>query len=115
MLVVYCIFCICVLVLLVIYLFRREILPFQRINAAKKSPEIRTHAVLINKTQKIIKVGYGSSSDLYLVFEFPDGTRKDFLVDNSTYNTLMKGEEGILTYHELGSTRALVSFQRTKY
>lgn len=92
------------------FVYNRFVLPRKRLEAAMKTPAQQTQAVLINKTQKIRKAGHGSTSDLYLVFELPDGVRKDFRVDTSVYNTVMEGEEGVITYYELNDTRVLAYF-----
>lgn len=102
------------LALVVRLFYRKIILPERCIKNAKQTSKINTQAVVISKTMKIRPAGYASKSDMYLVFELPDGTRKDFRVDTSAYNTILEGEEGILTYHEKNDTRVFVSFQRTR-
>lgn len=101
------------LLALLVYLriIKPMILPNLRRKIAGTAAVIRSNAILVSKTKEIGFRSYSSPTISYLVFEFPDGTRKDFEVDSSTYNTILKGEEGILTYKELNDTRVFVSFQ----
>ena len=106
--------CVSVVVIIGVFIYLRIVRPYQHIKAAKDTPAKHSHAVLISKATEVSPVVHASMSDMYISFEFPDGTRKNFRVNADVYNTILEGEEGILTYHELGDTRVFVSFQRER-
>lgn len=107
-----------VAIIAIVFVFKsvylKSILPRRKIEDAKRTPEIRAQATLVAKSMEVRPYLKGSTSVPFLVFELANGTRKDFRVDSTVYNTIMEGEEGTLTYHELNDARAFVSFQRER-
>ena len=91
--------------------YKPKIFPNRQRVKASKTPVIQSSAKLVAKTKELSYRRFDTPTSLFLVFEFPNGERKDFLVNSSTYNTILEGDEGTLTYHELGDTRVFVSFQ----
>jgi len=77
-------------------------------------PEIKESVKVISKTNEVSRA-YGSNEEVktthYISFQFPDGSRKNFEVDVSTYNIILENDFGILKYKEMDNTLYFVDFQ----
>lgn len=104
-------FMICISAVLGWFFYDKMVVPRLRINATKKTDLILSDARVLSKTTEVRPYGRGSVSVPYIVFELPDGTRKDFRVESSVYNIVLEGEKGKLAYRELNNVRVFVSFQ----
>lgn len=80
---------------------------------ASKTQARQEYAKVVAKsTQRVRAFRWESPMECHVSYEFADGSRKDFVVDMQIYNTIVEGEEGILSFHELNGTNVFVNFQR---
>ena len=83
----------------------------QQVTAATEA--LKTPAKQISKSMTMRRGSYPSNSLAHAAFEFSDGRRVDMEVGIEIYNTILEGEQGILTYKEKDGYYLFVGFQRT--
>ena len=82
-----------------------------------RSSIVKTNATVVSRASEFRRSsgrtgGRPLGGTHFLSFEFPDGTRKNFKVDVTQFNTIIENETGILTYRECGDWLRFVDFQR---
>ena len=100
----------------VILIFSQQILTllFKK-NLCNSLPNLDTPAKVISRTSEETSYGKGGrnvSTNYFIAFELPDGTRKNFEVKIDQYNTILEDETGTLTYRESGTYLFFGTFQR---
>jgi len=96
-----------VVVSVVLLIFFFGVLPKKR---EKKMPQYTTHAKVVSKTAQV----EGISTAYFISFEFSDGRRKNFSMGINSYNNLVEGDFGILTYKEDNKGHIYEGFQRAR-
>ena len=67
-----------------------------RNNAA---PRLKSQAKVVSRRTNVHGMHGGSTStDYYITFEFEQGSRQEFQVDNYDYGTLIEGDSGMLEH-----------------
>lgn len=90
-------------------------------NNFKACPELKAYVKVVSKVTGVqymrrartgVKVAVADV--LYLICEFPDGSRKNLQVkDLNVYNTILENDVGILTYKEYDQYILFIDFRRT--
>ena len=84
---------------------------FARKIAFDSAYEKEVFVSVIAKTTKTAGSQYGVRTIYYISFSFPDGARKNFVVDVDTFNTLQENDIGMLTYKEYGKHLFFLDFE----
>lgn len=85
---------------IIIFLIIAVIVSSLRTNARNNAaPRLKSQAKVVSRRTNVHGMHGGSTNtDYYITFEFEQGSRKEFQVNNYEYGTLIEGDIGILEH-----------------